>query len=296
MGKTWNDETEDTTDTDEDYEFIIQSPHSSSFLAKSKTSSIPVSVSTRDANGWRNGGRKTRRREKSLFHYNRPQQLLAGKQFLAEKQQKRLDNKKNKIEGFMPPLSLARDVRVGYSVDAPMSMVPNAAFRSPSVSYRGSLKHFNDSENRFMMNADGTIEEQKSPDLFSATSQIGATNRPEQSLDIELPPVIYDRLMYAPQRSKLYAGGDAIRGDLAIEPSNHGGWFDVSVNPETDLRSGAMGILIGHNNEAGRELAALKSKYTLGLRNHYLGPTWDEDDKPMSRETLPLYQDLLKLK
>ena len=204
--------------------------------------------------------------------------------------------RKNKIEGFMPPLSLARDVRVGYSVDAPMSMVPNAAFRAPSLSYRGSLKHFNDSENRFMMNSDGSIENQKFQDPLSSNSQIGAINKTEDALEIQLPPVIYDRLMYAPQRSRLYGGGDAIRGDLAIAPASHGGWFDVSVNPETDLRSGAMGILIGHNNEAGRALADLKSKYTLGFRNHYNGPSWDERDKPMSRDTLPLYQDLLKLK
>lgn len=213
--------------------------------------------------------------------------------FKKSKQQKQ-HRRKNNVEGFMPPLSLRRDVKVGYSVDAPMTMVPNAAFRAPSVSYRGSLKHFNDSENRFIMNDDGSFSKTKGEDRTKSDSQIGAINKTEDALDITLPPVISDRLMYAPQRSRLYGTGDAIRGDLAIAPACHGGWFDVSVNPETDLRSGAMGILVGHNNEAGKALAELKSKYTLGFRNHYLGPSYDEDPKVVSRDILPLYKDLLQ--
>ncbi len=208
---------------------------------------------------------------------------LASDDSKRSQQKKSGKNKRRKIEGFMPPMSLRRDTRVGYSADAPFNLVPNASFRSPNVAYRGHLKVHKDRavKNRF----DNTLQED---------SEIGATNDVKDIVNIPLPPVVYDQLMYANQRSRLFGAGDAIRGDLAIVPASHGGWFDVSVNPETDLRSGAMGILVGHNNETGRALAKLKAEYTKGYKNSFDGPSYDKKSPDMiSRDMIPLYQDLL---
>lgn len=69
--------------------------------------------------------------------------------------------------------------------------------------------------------------------------------------------VVYDRLMYANPNNRLRGRGDWIRGDLAIAPCDHGGWFSVSAHPSIDLNQGAMAVLNGIDNSAGQDLAAL---------------------------------------
>lgn len=69
-------------------------------------------------------------------------------------------------------------------------------------------------------------------------------------------PIIYDRLIYANQRSRLYGLGDPIRGDLPIVPYS-GDWFRPSVQPNIDLRDGAMMAMGGQDNQTARNTMAL---------------------------------------
>jgi len=69
-------------------------------------------------------------------------------------------------------------------------------------------------------------------------------------------PIVYDRYIYANQRSRLYGLGDPIRGDLPIVPYN-GDWFRPSVQPNIDLRDGAMMVMAGQDNATARNTMAL---------------------------------------
>lgn len=75
--------------------------------------------------------------------------------------------------------------------------------------------------------------------------------------------IVYDRFMYANQRSRLYALGDPIRGDLPIVPCKNE-WFRPSVHPHIDLRDGAMQVMGGVDNSTSNELHALQSLNTAG--------------------------------
>lgn len=71
--------------------------------------------------------------------------------------------------------------------------------------------------------------------------------------------IVYDRNIFANQRSRLRGLGDAIRGDLPIPRDQSScGWFSVSANPETDLRRGALDIIGGYNNETSHALHQLQ--------------------------------------
>ena len=82
----------------------------------------------------------------------------------------------------------------------------------------------------------------------------------------DVQPIIYDRYMYANQKSRLHGGGDPIRGDLPILPIQ-AGWFSPSASPNIDLRSGALAVMGGVNNDTTHELLALKSAAAGGLLN-----------------------------
>ena len=69
-------------------------------------------------------------------------------------------------------------------------------------------------------------------------------------------PVVYQRFMFANQKSRLRALGDKIRGDLPIVP-NEVGWFSVYPNVNLDLEQGAMNVLGGVTNDTNRSLAQL---------------------------------------
>ncbi len=89
------------------------------------------------------------------------------------------------------------------------------------------------------------------------------------ALGIEETPIIFDRYMYANQRSRLYGLGDPIRGDLPIVPCNTG-WFQVSVHPHIDLRDGAMSVMGGVHNDTNNALHELQNAASGGLL-HTLG-------------------------
>jgi hypothetical protein len=77
-------------------------------------------------------------------------------------------------------------------------------------------------------------------------------------------PIVYDRFIFANQRSRLYGLGDPIRGDLPIAPVKSD-WFRPSVHPTIDLRDGAMSVMGGMNNTTANELRALQTITTGGV-------------------------------
>jgi len=80
-------------------------------------------------------------------------------------------------------------------------------------------------------------------------------------------PIIYDRFIFANQRSTLQGQGDRIRGDLPILPNNTG-WFQVAVNPTIDLTNSALGVMSG-NGQTSRELQALKTAIMMNTQNTF---------------------------
>lgn len=87
--------------------------------------------------------------------------------------------------------------------------------------------------------------------------------------DIVEQPVVYDRFMYANQKSTLNAQGDPIRGDLPIVPESTG-WFRPSVHPQIDLRQGALSVMGGADNSTANALHALQNQASGGIM-HALG-------------------------
>jgi hypothetical protein len=74
-------------------------------------------------------------------------------------------------------------------------------------------------------------------------------------------PIIYDRLIYANAKSRLFSYGDPIRGDLAVIPAPVG-WFRPSAQPQTDLRQGALMVMGGADLSTAKELQALRAAST----------------------------------
>jgi hypothetical protein len=82
--------------------------------------------------------------------------------------------------------------------------------------------------------------------------------------------IVYDRFMFANQRSRLAAQGDWIRGDLPIVPCKNE-WFRPAVNPQIDLRQGAMSVLGGVENGTARELLDLQVAAIGGVSDAAVG-------------------------
>lgn len=66
-------------------------------------------------------------------------------------------------------------------------------------------------------------------------------------------PIIFDRHIFAPQKSNLARNGDVFRGDIFIPPANRGGWFDVYPT-SNDHTVGAMNIMGGFDNQSNNVL------------------------------------------
>lgn len=114
------------------------------------------------------------------------------------------------------------------------------------------------------------------------------------SADGELQPIVHDRYIYAPKRSRLQFAGDPIRGDLPIMPLQ-GNWFAPAVTPNIDLREGALSVIGGRHNDTSNELGEMKYKLTGGAWNINSGIPFRPDDQ-LVRETsgaTPLYRQLV---
>lgn len=77
-------------------------------------------------------------------------------------------------------------------------------------------------------------------------------------------PIIYDRYIYANQKSRLHTLGDPLRGDLPIVPQKNQ-WFRPSVHPNIDLRNGAIAVMSGMDNATSKELLALQHASAGGM-------------------------------
>lgn len=89
-------------------------------------------------------------------------------------------------------------------------------------------------------------------------------------------PEIYNRLIFSNKKSRQYASGDPIRGDLSIVP-NSGTWFVSQYNnPNTDLNPGAINIIAGEDNATQRRTEELRGAVQSGTVNEkvvgFLGP------------------------
>jgi len=92
-------------------------------------------------------------------------------------------------------------------------------------------------------------------------------------------PVIYDRYVYANQKSRLYGQGDPIRGDLPIVPLRNE-WFRPSATPSIDLRSGALMTMGGVDLSTTKELLALQSASAGGLLGTGSGINYSVQQSP----------------
>jgi hypothetical protein len=82
--------------------------------------------------------------------------------------------------------------------------------------------------------------------------------------EISQQPIVYDRFIYANQKSFSRGQGDPIRGDLPIVPIKTG-WFRPSKHPQIDLRDGALAVVAGPGNETAQQLMALQNASSGGL-------------------------------
>lgn len=80
-------------------------------------------------------------------------------------------------------------------------------------------------------------------------------------------PIVYDRFIYANQKSRLYAQGDPIRGDLPIVPLQKGWFSPGNSQPQLALRDGALMAMGGTNNSTSHQLLALQNAATGGLES-----------------------------
>jgi hypothetical protein len=108
----------------------------------------------------------------------------------------------------------------------------------------------------------------KTPDYVEASDMLPVSDLMAQNLmgggdDGDKPPIIYDRFIYANQRSRLKLDSDYIRGDIPITPMATG-WFRPSATPHLDLNSGAMGVLGGLDNQTNQQMLALRSASSSG--------------------------------
>ena len=83
-------------------------------------------------------------------------------------------------------------------------------------------------------------------------------------------PIIYDRVIFANQKSKLAAQGDPIRGDLPILPHKNG-WFNPSSRPNIDLRDGALAVMGGVSNSTNQKLLMLQHAASGGYDSTFGG-------------------------
>jgi hypothetical protein len=183
-------------------------------------------------------------------------------------------------EHFMPPLSYRRDIDVKMSYTPPRELTSTLSPRFGNVSYGANINYRPPSEQLLAV---------------EPFNPLGV------SADGEIQPVIFDRFMFAPKKSRLSEHGDPIRGDIPILPAQ-GDWFTVSATPHLDLRDGAMNVMGGQYNETSAELSDFKYRLTLGADNVHAGSRYypPSDMIPVAQAAtrsgngmIPLYQEIM---
>ena len=101
-------------------------------------------------------------------------------------------------------------------------------------------------------------EESMSTLPMSSMETVGIDGNTDQVLNL-------DRYMFANQKSRYAAQGCHVRGDLSI-PCCNTGWFNTSVNPAIDLKTGFLGVAGGMGNETAKDLAELQYVVSGGVK------------------------------
>lgn len=170
--------------------------------------------------------------------------------------------------GYASMLRPAANVQ--YNPAAQMAMM--APKQSAVLSYANTREEFNNARQgcRQGNGGSGDINPVASQAQYMETSDMMPVQQMGMGLnalgEIEGQPIIYDRYIFANQKSRTYGQGDSIRGDLPIIPNNNG-WFDVSAQPQIDLRDGALMSMGGLNNDTSKELQALRTASSGGTLN-----------------------------
>jgi len=107
------------------------------------------------------------------------------------------------------------------------------------------------------------LKEGYSKETLSNILPLGETTQVNALGEVQ-EPIVFNRYIYANQKSRNANEADFIRGDLPIMPMSKG-WFAPSANPQTALREGAMMILGGEDNKTTKEVQALKAAITTGM-------------------------------
>ena len=142
---------------------------------------------------------------------------------------------------------------------------PNAGV-IPSCA-QNKMERYDDIEKYEPISHKAMAKSAKKFERAQALADDGLVEQGKMQLDTEQGPVsvmVYDRMMYANQKSRLYGEGDPIRGDLGCIVPIKDQWFRPSVVPNRDLRQGALTILGGIENDTARELRALQNIYSNG--------------------------------
>lgn len=139
--------------------------------------------------------------------------------------------------------------------------MPQAQFVSQAPFYSGEVTPCNYTTTNYRSES-----EKNCGTNFTDTVPIGTVTMKSSDGTVQ-QPIVYDRFIYANQRSRLQSQGDRIRGDLPILPNNSG-WFQVAVNPTVDLTNSALSVVSG-DGETSRKLQAMKTALTMGTINTF---------------------------
>ena len=182
-------------------------------------------------------------------------------------------SRKKTVETFMPPLSYKREWEVSEPYTVPSQMTSTLSPRMGNVSYGANINY---------------RPPEKSLLAVDPTNPLGV------ALDGEIQPIIYDRYIYSPKKSRLYRYGDPIRGDLAIAPLA-GSWFVPSSTPTLDLREGSINVMAGQYNETSNSLSEMKYRLSGGAYNIAAGMPYSKTSvlESVPSSSIPLYREMI---
>ena len=85
----------------------------------------------------------------------------------------------------------------------------------------------------------------------------------------DLQPVVYDRLVFKPAKSRKAGQGDMIRGDLPIVPCPQ--ISQPSANPVSDLQNGALNVLFGQPQDILSEVQTAELASAVSGQQQFTG-------------------------
>jgi hypothetical protein len=161
---------------------------------------------------------------------------------------------------------------VGVAAAVSHNLPAQQAMGIPSnpLTYGGSKENYEDERYEPISQAARVPVAQQQAQAMADMGMIKARNQPNITVDTECGPAsvtVYDRLVFANQKSRLYGQGDPIRGDIGCIVPIKDAWFRPSVRPNIDLRAGALSVMGGIDNDTPRELRALQNIYSAGISN-----------------------------